>query len=73
MKYPSVLFQSGVMSSVTGGDGDFRLQLERSEATARSRKLLFATGMKDVLPDIEGFPKCMAPQLLSVRSMMDGR
>lgn len=57
LKYPSVLFQSGVVSSVTGGDGDFRLQLESSKATVRSRKLLFATGMKDVLPDIEGIPE----------------
>ncbi|MEF2968668.1 NAD(P)/FAD-dependent oxidoreductase [Paenibacillus sp. M1] len=54
LKYPSVAFQSAVVASVTGGDGDFLLWLEGSEAAVRSRKLLFATGMKDVLPDIEG-------------------
>lgn len=54
LKYPSVTFQSAVVTSVTGCDGDFLLQLKSSEATVRSRKLLFATGMKDVLPDIDG-------------------
>lgn len=54
LKYPSVTFQSDIVKSATGRDGDFHLHLESSEVVVRSRKILFATGMKDVLPDIDG-------------------
>ncbi|GGE44879.1 thioredoxin reductase [Pullulanibacillus camelliae] len=54
LKYPSVTFQPDIVKSVTGKDGDFQLQLAGSEVAVQSRKLLFAMGLKDVLPDING-------------------
>jgi thioredoxin reductase len=53
LKYPSVSFESGIVSSVSGSDGDFHVVAE-SGSVVRSRKVLFSTGMKDVLPNIEG-------------------
>ncbi|MTH53420.1 FAD-binding protein [Bacillus mangrovi] len=53
LKYPSVSFVSGIVDGVTGVDGDFRVHTGSGDAF-RSRKVLFATGMKDVVPDIEG-------------------
>ncbi|QSO54053.1 NAD(P)/FAD-dependent oxidoreductase [Alicyclobacillus curvatus] len=53
-KYPSVSFESGIVSSVTGSyGGEFHVTTE-SGRMVRTGKVLFATGMKDVLPDIEG-------------------
>ncbi|WP_013312758.1 NAD(P)/FAD-dependent oxidoreductase [Paenibacillus polymyxa] len=46
--------ESGIVKSVTGSDEDFHQLLESPGAAASSRKILFATGMKDVLPNIEG-------------------
>lgn len=53
LNYPSVSFESDIVSAVSGSNGDFRVVTE-SGNVFRSRKVLFATGMKDVLPAIEG-------------------
>ncbi|MFD1678021.1 NAD(P)/FAD-dependent oxidoreductase [Alicyclobacillus fodiniaquatilis] len=53
LKYPSVSFESDVVSSVSGSDEKFSVAME-SGRIIYSRKILFATGMKDVLPDIKG-------------------
>ncbi len=51
--YPSVVIHSGKAESVEGSDGEFRLTTVKG-ASYRSKKLLFATGMRDLPIDIEG-------------------
>lgn len=51
--YPSVQFRRDVVTEVTGENGAFRTQTELGTSIS-SRKVLFATGMKDQLPAIEG-------------------
>ncbi|MBD2869972.1 NAD(P)/FAD-dependent oxidoreductase [Paenibacillus arenilitoris] len=46
MAYPSVEFAEDTVVAVTGGDGDFRLTTAQGRSY-RSKKLLFAAGMKD--------------------------
>lgn len=53
LRYPSVSFESGIVSSVTGDNGNFHVTTE-SGITVDSRKILLATEMKDILPNIEG-------------------
>ncbi len=53
LKYPSVSFESDIVCSVSGSDGGFDVTTE-SGRIVHSRKVLFATGMKDVLPNIKG-------------------
>ncbi|MCY9665555.1 NAD(P)/FAD-dependent oxidoreductase [Paenibacillus alginolyticus] len=51
--YPSVNFVEDTALSITGTDGDFQITTARGE-TYRSKKLLFAVGMKDLPVDIKG-------------------
>lgn len=51
--YPNVEFVQDTAVSVTGSDGDFRVATAQG-TFIRSKKLLFAIGMKDVPLDIEG-------------------
>ncbi|MGG4488578.1 NAD(P)/FAD-dependent oxidoreductase [Metabacillus idriensis] len=53
LNYPSVSFESDVVNAVTGSDGDFRVAVKSGNIFS-SRKVLFATGMKDVLPAVDG-------------------
>lgn len=53
LKYTSVSFESDIVHSVSGSDGEFDVTTE-SGHIVRTRKVLFATGMKDLLPDIKG-------------------
>jgi len=51
--YPSVRFVEEAAVSAEGSDGDFRVTTAGG-ASYRSKKLLFATGMKDAPLDIDG-------------------
>ncbi len=51
--YPSVRFVEEAAAQVAGSDGDFRVTTAQGR-TYRCRKLLFATGMKDLPLDIPG-------------------
>lgn len=51
--YPSVQFLADVVTNVTGEDGRFRTETQLG-TRIRSRKVIFATGMKDQLPAIDG-------------------
>lgn len=52
VKYPSVSLESDIVRSVTGSDGAFDVTTEAGRIV-RSRKVLLATGLKDVLPAID--------------------
>ncbi|MGG6314620.1 NAD(P)/FAD-dependent oxidoreductase [Paenibacillus macerans] len=54
--YPSVSFAADTAVSIHGKDGDFHIATEQGQ-TFRSRKLLFAVGMKDRPLNIPGLPE----------------
>jgi len=51
--YPSVRFVTDAVVAATGSDGDFRVTTAQGRIV-RGKKLLFATGMKDMPLDIDG-------------------
>ncbi|WP_217592946.1 NAD(P)/FAD-dependent oxidoreductase [Cohnella sp. GbtcB17] len=51
--YPSVRFVADIAAETTGTDGDFSIVTKKGH-TYRAKKLLFAVGKKDRLPEIEG-------------------
>ncbi|TFE29498.1 NAD(P)/FAD-dependent oxidoreductase [Cohnella luojiensis] len=51
--YPSVRFVEDAAVTITGTDGDFQITTAQG-TTYRSKKLLFAAGMKDLPLDIDG-------------------
>lgn len=59
LKYPTVRFLEGQAISAKQIDGGFSISLENSE-NFTARKILLATGLIDVLPDIKGLAECWA-------------
>ncbi len=57
LAYPTVQFASGTVTAADGRDSDFTVTTAEG-GRYRSRKLLFARGVKDILPGIEGFAPC---------------
>lgn len=57
MAYPTVQHRTDWVQSVTGVSNDFTVTLA-SGMVVGARKLLFATGIKDLLPAIAGFAEC---------------
>ena len=55
--YDSVEFFDGLATSATPSAGRFVLATDSGE-TFTCRKLIFATGIRDVMPDIPGFSDC---------------
>lgn len=55
--YPSVEFHNGLATSATQTTGSFEVAVESGETFA-GKKLIIATGIKDLLPDIPGFAAC---------------
>ncbi|CAI6085949.1 NAD(P)/FAD-dependent oxidoreductase [Cohnella sp. JJ-181] len=51
--YPSVRFSADIAVDIAGADGDFTISTRRGDAY-HAKKLLFAVGKKDRLPEIEG-------------------
>ncbi|MBW7454073.1 NAD(P)/FAD-dependent oxidoreductase [Paenibacillus sepulcri] len=51
--YPSIHFAEDTAVTITGTDGDFHIATAQG-AAYRSKKLLFASGMKDLPPEIDG-------------------
>ncbi|MDQ0637463.1 thioredoxin reductase [Pedobacter sp. W3I1] len=59
LKYPTVRFLEEKAISARQIDGGFNIDVENAGSFA-ARKLLLATGLKDVLPDINGLAECWA-------------
>ncbi|MGM9474883.1 NAD(P)/FAD-dependent oxidoreductase [Pedobacter sp. GSP4] len=59
LKYPNVKFMDGTVISAGRKAGGFTVNLANG-ANFSSRKLLIATGLKDILPAIKGFAACWA-------------
>lgn len=63
LAYPSVSFQEGLVTSITGSDNNFTITATASLQVA-ARKLIFATGLKDILPAIPGFADCWGTSII---------
>ncbi|MGQ7852800.1 NAD(P)/FAD-dependent oxidoreductase [Pedobacter sp. WC2501] len=59
LKYPTLRFLEGKAISAKQIDGVFSIGIENGE-NFTARKILLATGLKDVLPDIKGLAECWA-------------
>ena len=57
LDYPTVTSRTDLVIAVEGSDGDFTVRTE-SDSTFLAKKLLFATGVEDIMPDIPGFAEC---------------
>ena len=56
-RYPTVRFVEELATDLRGEDGDFRVTTA-SGMTYRGKKLLFATGLADELPELPGMMAC---------------
>jgi thioredoxin reductase len=56
-KYKSVKFHNGLAISGTRTEKGFQIITETTDKFT-AKKLIFATGIKDILPDIKGFTEC---------------
>lgn len=57
MQYPTVQFLNDTAVAVSGDNSHF-VVTTASELTIHAKKILFATGVKDIMPAIEGFANC---------------
>jgi len=56
-KYDTVSFINGVATSGAKTENGFEIQTSSGE-TFRAKKLIFASGIKDIMADIEGYAEC---------------
>lgn len=63
LNYDTVKFINGLAAKGEKTDGLFEISLNSGE-TFKACKLLFATGLKDLLPDIKGFSECWGISVL---------
>lgn len=61
--YDTVQFYNGLAINMTKTENGFEIKTEDGE-TFTSRKILFATGVKDLLPEIKGFVDCWGISVL---------
>lgn len=54
LAYPTVHMRTGLVTHVHGSDGTFTVTTS-DEQTLQAKKLIFATGIRDIMPDIAGF------------------
>jgi thioredoxin reductase len=57
MQYPTIEFLTDLVTAVKGEDNNFEVVLSAGKSI-KARKLLFSTGVKDLIPDIPGFADC---------------
>lgn len=62
-KYDSIKFHNGLAVSGTKTDNGFTIQTSAGD-TFSGKKLIFSTGLKDIMPDIEGFAECWGISVL---------
>ncbi|MEO1448385.1 MAG: NAD(P)/FAD-dependent oxidoreductase [Bacteroidota bacterium] len=55
--YPTVNFLADRVTEAKGNDGQFVLRTRTGQSSS-AHKLIFGTGVKDILPEIEGFAAC---------------
>lgn len=63
LNYKSVAFQKGIAVNVTKEDFGFGVKTDSKEIF-KTKKIIFATGLKDIFPTIEGFSECWGISIL---------
>ncbi|WP_443945898.1 NAD(P)/FAD-dependent oxidoreductase [Pedobacter sp. AW1-32] len=63
LKYPTVQLVNDTVVSAKKNGQDFIVQLKNGDVFS-SRRVILATGMRDVLPDIKGFVNCWAISII---------
>jgi thioredoxin reductase len=63
LRYPTVQFLSGTVTTGGGASNDFGVSTAGGQH-CRAKKLLFATGVQDLMPDLEGFAPCWGVSVL---------
>ena len=63
LNYPSVSFHKGRVTAVTRPDEYFNVQTEENDVFS-GRKIIFATGVLDIIPDMAGFAECWGVSIL---------
>lgn len=63
LKYETIKFQKGIAISASKEDFGFAVKTNSGEIF-NSKKLIFATGLKDIFPKIEGFASCWGISIL---------
>ena len=61
--YPTVYFFNGLAVQGSGTNNAFKIQVASGE-TFSGDKLIFATGIKDIMPNIDGFSECWGISVL---------
>lgn len=62
-KYDTVKFYNGIAINATKENFGFAVKTD-SEEIFKAKKLIFATGLKDIFPKIEGFSECWGISIL---------
>lgn len=63
LSYETVKFQEGIAVNVLKEDFGFTV-ITASEENFKAKKIIFATGLKDIFPEIEGFAECWGISIL---------
>jgi thioredoxin reductase len=63
LKYDTVRYYSGLAVSGTKTENGFEITTQSGEAFS-AKKLIFASGVKDIMPDIKGFSECWGISIL---------
>jgi len=66
LAYPTVRFQAGTATAVMGESNSFVVETAAGEQF-RARKILFATGVRDLLPAIPGFAESWGISVIHCR------
>jgi thioredoxin reductase len=61
--YGSVDFLDAIVTAASNMGNGFKIQIQSGE-TFTAKKLVFATGVKDIIPDIPGFAECWGISVL---------
>ncbi|MES2279056.1 MAG: NAD(P)/FAD-dependent oxidoreductase [Bacteroidota bacterium] len=62
-KYPTITFLNGIAIKTTKNQNGFEIQVASGE-TYWAKQLIFATGIRDILPDIAGISECWGISVL---------
>lgn len=57
LAYPTVHMRAALVTQVTGSDGAFTVTTDNKQIL-RAKKLIFTTGIRDLMPEIPGFAEC---------------
>jgi len=63
LRYPSVTFKKDRVVAVTGENRNFKVQTEE-KAMFSASKIIFSTGVIDIIPEIAGFAECWGISIL---------